>query len=55
MSDDIKERPDIMNLVSAAGFGETHFLAQELSAVFFSENESSLLNPERASIISAIV
>jgi len=38
-----------------SGFSETYFLTQELSALFFSENESSLSNPKRISIVSAVV
>lgn len=39
----------------AAGFSETHLLTPALSARYFLENESSLQNPKRVSIVSAIV
>ncbi len=39
----------------AAGFSEAHFLTPELSSVFFPENQSSLPNPSRVSIVSAVV
>ena len=38
-----------------AGFSNVHFLTQELSAPLFPENENSLSNPKRVSIVSAIV
>lgn len=37
------------------GFRNVHFLTQDLSAPFFPENESSLSNPHRVSIVSAVV
>lgn len=39
----------------AAGFSKTHFLTKELSAPFFPENLSSLSNPGRVGIVSAVV